>query len=425
VRSSRPAPARAALVALAAALAAPAAARDLWAAEDGSAGVTLRTSLKAAALAQDAPADPALFPDEQAGSTYSRLRLEVEVRPGPAAALAVAYEQRLRTWTGSGLALVGGPVPVEVPPPYRVTPLDAAIADGEGYAWRHEIDRASLALHLGRADVTAGRQAIGWGRGVLFGAVDLFAPFSPLEVDREWRRGVDAVRAEVRLAGRISADVVAAGGESARASALAARLRGFVGEVDAELVGGVRARDVFAGLTSSAAVGDAELHGELCLFRAPEPLANGGAWGDDRLAPKAVVGGSYRFAIGRGLAAFAEYHYSGFGAHEAADVVPLLADEDFRTRLLRGDTQILVRHAAAVLASLELTNELAGQALVIVAPTDGSGVLAPAITYTVSDRASLHATVQVPWGAPPAGAQLESAYGATPISIFVELRLYD
>ena len=35
---------------------------------------------------------------------------------------------------------------------------------------------------------------------MLFGAVDLFSPFSPLEADREWRRGVDAIRADVKLA---------------------------------------------------------------------------------------------------------------------------------------------------------------------------------------------------------------------------------
>jgi hypothetical protein len=196
--------------------------------------------------------------------------------------------------------------------------------------------------------------------------------------------------------------------------------------VDAELVAGWRARDLFAGLTSSAPVGDAEVHGELALFYAPEPLPSGGAWGDARLAPKAVLGGSYRFAVGRGLAVFAEYHYSAFGATSPDQLVELLASSaEFRERVLRGDTQILQRHAVSLLATLELTNELSGQALALVSPRDGSGVLSPSFTYTLSDAASVQATLYLPWGAEPDGLTLQSDYGWTPLSAFVQLRVYD
>lgn len=421
-----PGPARAALAALAAALlAAPggAAGRELW--RDGDRGASLRTSLKSSLVVADPPDDPSLFPEGTSAASYWRLRLELDVRPSTWAAVAIAYEQRL--WTGAATdALGAGAVVDAAPPPWRLEPLDGRIASGPSFAWRHELDRASVALHLGRAEATVGRQAIGWGRGVLFGAVDLFAPFSPLEADREWRRGVDAVRAEVRLGDRTSVEGVAALGESPDASIFAGRLRGDLGKADAELVGGWRARDVFGGVTSSAAVGDAELHGELALFRAPHPLPSGGAWGDGRLAPKAVAGGSYRFAVGRGLAALAEYHYSGFGARSPGEVVALLAgSREFGERYLRGDTQILGRHAVALLATLELTNELAGQALALLSPRDGSGVLSPSLTYTLSDAASVQATLYVPWGAEPEGLALRSDYGWTPLSAFVQLRLYD
>jgi hypothetical protein len=56
---------------------------------------------------------------------------------------------------------------------------------------------------------SAGRR-FGWRRGVLFTAVDLFAPFSPLEADREWRAGVDAVRTDIKLTERSSIDLVGA-----------------------------------------------------------------------------------------------------------------------------------------------------------------------------------------------------------------------
>ena len=417
------APVRAALAVAAVALAAAASGRDLW--TEGERGLSLRTSLKSALVVSDPPDDPQLFPDGESALSYWRLRFDLDARPAGWATVAVAYEQRL--WTGAAQAALGtGAIPGEAPPPWRLAPLDWEIASGPSFAWRQEIDRASVAFHLPRTELTVGRQAIGWGRGVTFGAVDLFAPFSPLEADREWRRGEDAVRAEVRLADRISAEGVAALGESVDSSIFAGRLRGYAGKVDAELVGGWRARDVFAGVTSSAAVGDAEAHGELALFRAPDPLPAGGTWGDPRLAPKAVLGGSYRFAVGRGLAVLAEYHYSGFGASSPEEIVPLLAgSQEFRDRYLRGDTQILGRHAVAALGSIELSNEVSAQALAIVSPTDGSGVLSPSVTYTLSDAASIQANLYVPWGAEPAGAVLRSDYGWTPLSAFVQLRLYD
>ena len=78
---------------------------------------------------------------------------------------------------------------------------------------------------------------------------------------------------------------------------------------------------------------------------------------------KAVAGGSYRFPLGHGLLTFVEYHYSGYGATSPAAILALLQDPAFRERYLRGDTQILGRHAVAALTSYEVSPEisLAGQ----------------------------------------------------------------
>jgi hypothetical protein len=397
-------------------------ARDLWA--DGDASVALRTSLKSSAVLSRAPDDPALFPERVSGESLWRLRLELEARPGPAATAAVAWEQRVRAFSqGAGLEPAASILPRDSPAPYRIRQLDWPIADRPGLLWRHEIDRAFLALHPSGAELTLGRQAIGWGRGVLFGAVDLFSPFSPLEADREWRRGVDAVRADVRLSGRVSLDAVAAFGESIDASCFAARLRGYAGEVDAEIVAGWRARDALLGVTSSAAVGDAEVHGELAVFRTPDALppgAGGGRW-----PVKAVAGGSYRLAAGKGLPVFLEYHYSGFGVREPAEALATLADPGYQRRFLRGDTQILGRHVVALLASYEATEELTAGGLLLVSPADGSGVVSPNATVRFGDKMSLQAVLYVPFGALPAGTALRSFYGSVALSGFVQLAVYD
>jgi len=400
----------------------PAAARDLA----GGGALQLRTTLKSTLIVSRPPEDPLLPPPSSAASdALFRLRLDLVAKPSDAVTAAAAWETRLRA-SAPAAGATGGFLPGEAAPPYRLRALDEPLATGDGLAWRHELDRAFVAWRAGPSEVTAGRQAIGWGRGVLFGAVDLFAPLSPLEADRSFRRGVDALRADVRLGERLSVDAAAALGRDADpdGSVFAARVRGYAGDLDGELLVGRRGRDLVAGLASSAALGDAEGHVELALFRTPgtnrDPLL-----ADARLVAKAVVGASYRFAIGSGLPVFAEYHYSGFGAARPGDLPALMADPAFAERLAQGDTQLTGRHAVALLATYELNEEATFQLLWLASPRDGSGVLSPSATLTLGDRATVHATAYLPHGAGPGDGAPRSDLGGTPLAVLVQVSVYD
>jgi len=381
-------------------------------AQDEAPRLSLRSSLKSSALFSRMPDAPVLFPDRGSAEGFWRFRLEPTVRINDDVSVEVAVEQRLRAFLSqSG---VSGVLPAEANAPFRIRQLDWELASGAHAQWRLEMDRAALHVRSGAVNLTVGRQAIGWGRGVLFGAVDVFSPFTPLEADREWRRGVDAVRADVKLADRVSVDAVSAFGTDIDHSAFAGRLRGYAGRADVEVVGGRRARDMFAGATTSAAVGDAELHAEVAVFNTPADVVT-----------KAVAGGSYRVAAGSGILLYVEYHYSGFGAARAADILPRLADPDFQERYLRGDTQILGRHALAALASYEFSPEWSSALQWLQSPVDGSGVVVASATLTFGDRVSLLLSGYVPYGRTPVGPALGSDFGASPSAAFVQLRIYD
>ncbi|MBN1361576.1 MAG: hypothetical protein JW993_13340 [Sedimentisphaerales bacterium] len=409
-----------------AALLAPhrAAAIDLWSDEDSRSG-TLSIAGKATSLVSDAPADPFLFPDGLSRTTLTRLRLGLEVRHNDWMDSELAYEQRAR-WVsgGAGFGAVGSVLPSEAAAPYRVTQLDWPLDGEDRFAYRHEIDRASVSLHPEWGDVTIGRQAIGLGRGVLFGAVDVFNPFSPLEVDREWRRGVDAFRAEYRLSTTTSAEAIAVFGESWDQSALLGRFRGYLGEIDGSLIVGKRAEDFMVGGTFSAIVGEAEVHGELATFHTPGAQPDGTLWGSDRLATKAVLGGSYTFDVGNGLMVIGEYHYSDFGIKDIANALVRLQDPDFQRRLLRGDTQILGRQALATQLSYPFDDSVSGSFLVLTNPTDGSGVLSPSLRLDLDRNTSFIASAFIPWGAAPFFTQLRSEYGASSASLFLQAAVY-
>ena len=379
-----------------------------------------RTSIKATGLLSRAPEDSDLFTDRSSADSLFRLRLEPEVRVGARAVLTVAYEQRLQLSSGAGGITTIAILPPQVAAPYRIRALDWTMSESPGTTWRQEIDRASVQVHFPRADLTVGRQALGWGRGVIFSAVDFFAPFSPLEADREWRRGIDAVRADFKLTDRSSVDVVGAFGSTLNASAFGARFRGYARSLDIEMVGGRRARDLFGGITTSAPIGQAEVHGELALFHLPAPVVPGAS----DIVWKATVGGSYRFPIGSGIVAFAEYHYSGFGAERPELILPLLSTPAYLERYLRGDTQILSRHAVAVTGSYEASPEFTYGGQWLHNPADGSGIVAPTLTYTLNNTVSLFGAAYLPYGAPPQGVSLKSEYGVVSLSALLQLRVY-
>jgi hypothetical protein len=397
------------------ALTAVAAAQD---AQAESPTLTVRTSVKATGLVSRSPHASSRLPQRTAGDSMLRLRVEPEIRAGGNTTFTLAYEQRLHYASAPTVGIgVIGILPSELATPFRLEQLVWRVNESAKGAWRHEIDRANAQVHLQRANLTLGRQAIGWGRGVMFTSIDLFRPFSPLELDREWRSGVDAARADIKLTDRSSIDLVGAFGDTLDRSAFAARARGYVGTVDVEVAGGRRGQDVFGGVTSSAAAGDAEVHGEAAAFRVPSGVDHDVVW-------KVVVGGSYRFPVGAGILAFAEYHYSGLGAEHPEQILALLTTPEFVERFIRGDMQILSRHAIGVTGSYEASPEITYSGQWLHNPGDRSGVLAPAMTYTFGDAVSLLGSVYVPYGRPPEGGVLGSEYGAAPLSGLLQLRVY-
>lgn len=405
----------------------PAGAGELWRSEDGESSVSLDTTLKWSALVAHNPDDDVLFPERRTATGLFRLRFGLDAQHGSRINAKLAYEHRARLVSenaGAG-AGSGGVLPDEADVPFRLAQLDWQIAEkDETFVYRHEFDRALVALHPDWGEVTLGRQGVGLGRGVLFSAVDVFAPFTPTEVDREWRRGVDAARVECRVSDTSSAEVISAFGESWDESALLGRFRGYAGSLDGELLVGKRGEDAMYALAASSTVGNAEVHMELALFDLPDPWPEDGPFEDEHLVAKALAGASHTFDVGNGLTLIGEYHYSGFGVEDIDDAAARLADPEYRERLLRGDTQTLGRHAVGLSASYPIDEALGVGLTILGSPVDGSGLASPSVTWNATSSATLVVSAFLPWGEEPSGGRLESEYGGTPASLFVHLSLY-
>jgi len=397
---------------------------DMWSSDEDDKAVKLDLSGKWSSLLSHNPDDSILFAKRDSITEFFRLRFGFNGYYEDWLNWELAYEQRA-SWFSEGAGTGGGVLPSEAEAPFRIRQLDwQVIDDGGRFIWRHEIDRALVSLHRPWGEITVGRQAIGLGRGRLFSAVDIFSPFSPLEVDREWRRGVDAARVEYRLSDTSSAEVITAIGEDWGESALIGRVRGYFNDIDAEFIFGKRAGDLMVAGVMSAAVMEAEVHCELAFYNTAEAQPDRGIFNDDHGAAKAVFGASYTFDVGNGLTFLSEYHYSGFGLKDAGQATDRLSEPVFSERVIRGDTQILGREALAYQLSYPFSISVNGAFLVLHSPQDGSAVFSPSVVWDFSKSASLLGSIFIPCGVQPHGGKIKSEYGGTPLSLFLQLRMY-
>ena len=405
--------------------ASPSKAIDLYSSQDDRQSVSLDISGKLTSLASHAPDDNILYPKRDSLTEFFRLRFGLNATYNDWINGNLAYEQSARWLSDSTAAGAGSSfLPSEIKAPYRLTQLDWEIAETHTFLYRQEIDRALVAMHPTWGQVIIGRQGIGLGRGTIFSAVDIFAPFSPLEVDREWRRGVDAIRIERNITPTSSVELIGAFGETWEQSALLGRARGYFGNMDGEFLFGKRAEDTMLACVVSAAVSDAEVHSELAFFRTQERQPESGLLCNRHEVVKFVLGSSYTFNIGNGLTWLTEYHYSGFGLENIEDVSNELQNKEFLERIVRGDTQILGRQAIASQLSYPFRIDLNGSLLMLQSPQDGSGIVSPSFIWDVSQHSSIVGSFFIPWGDRPSSGIIESEYGGTPISLFLQLRSY-
>ncbi|HSR43184.1 MAG TPA: hypothetical protein VLL48_13445, partial [Longimicrobiales bacterium] len=132
--------------------------------------------------------------DRRSGFHGDVARVRWRARWGDVAVLEV--HDRLQTHItstegGLGESVAGFGVSAD---PGRSVDLEWVWIDDEGLRVWHDLDRLALTVYTPVADVTVGRQAITWGTAVIFPVADLWARFSPFELDTEEKPGVDAVR---------------------------------------------------------------------------------------------------------------------------------------------------------------------------------------------------------------------------------------
>lgn len=259
----------------------------------------------------------------------------------------------------SALSLAGGARPA------RSLPLQGMAPQDDTLSWAHEVDRLFFQVRLGMATLIVGRQPVSLGVGFVWMPADLVGTFSPVELDQEYKPGVDALRVNLAL-GRFTelSLVAAAGGPSClrrfvvgtgtrqqlpngdpchqyspqftvHHSVLMTRLRTTVGAWDLGVLTGWVRGDVVAGAFATGTLGRFRLRGEVVYtWDVEEDLPDvaglvyagiGNSAQRSAHFARAVLGADYTFDTKRHLSVMAEVYYNGFGRLHARDYVALAA----------------------------------------------------------------------------------------------------
>ncbi len=366
-----------------------------------------------------------LVEDRTQVTDYMRGRLTLDLKASEAFALEVHYQQ----WAFISppqvpLGLVGVLTVADSPSLYRYAPLAWEIEETQDFLWVQEFDRLAATLSLWQLDFTFGRQAITWGTGRFWQPTDLFSPFGPLQVDREFKAGNDAARLVLAPGDFTQVEFVWAFGEDGDPdrSAGVGKFKTLLKDYDLSVLGGWVQTEIvgggdFAGDLGGTGIG---LHGEI-LYNHVRDRSD---------YVDFLVGLDYRFP-GKGPYLLGEYYYHGAGAVNP-EGLNRLARAD---RILSRGTLVLGRHNLGLGASYEILPILTGMFNVLVNLTDPSAVLNPFLEYSVSDNAVATAGCTIPLGEAPTffvlpeglgvrDVRLNSEYGTYPFSFFLELRFY-
>jgi hypothetical protein len=305
--------------------------------------------------------------------------------------------------------------------------LTYTFGDEDKSAFIHRLDRLSVGYTTDHTVWKFGRQAISWGNGMIFTPMDVFNPFDPAAVDREYKTGDDMLYGQYLFDSGNDFQAVAVvrrnprtGDVESDQSSLALKYHGFLGMNEFDLLAAEHFGDQILGVGGIADVGGAMWRGDITwtktdlesVFSAVTSLSYSWNWG------------------GKNITGLLEYYYNGFGQKDGAySASDLLHNPDLIKRLERGELFTLARHYIAASATVELTPLFVLIPNFFVNLEDPSALAQVVVQYDWKQNLLVLGALNIPIG--PNGteyggieAPIEGYYFSTGPSLFAQLAWY-
>jgi hypothetical protein len=277
----------------------------------------------------------------------------------------------------------------------QVFDLGWTLSDGDSHLVFGRMDRLAVGYTRGPLSLRVGRQALSWGNGLAFQVLDLFNPFPPNAVDKEYKPGSDMLSAQWLFSNGDDLQGIVVPRRADRShpvtadeSSAALKWRHLHGSVQVELLGARHYQDTVAGVALSG-----NLVGGVFRVDFSESFTHDG----DAVTSLLVNFDRSWVWGGKNLYGFVEYFRNGFGQTSFDQGLEGL-DPRLLDRLARGELFNLGRDELATGLRFEWTPLTSIEPTVLVNPRDPSAYLLLHLHHDWSENVSLDAGVQLGLG---------------------------
>ena len=264
----------------------------------------------------------------------------------------------------------------------RFFDLTKTIDEDDSHILYHRLDRFSLTLQPDWATIRIGRQALTWGNGLLFNPMDLFNPFAPTDIERDYKVGDDMVTTQftIEKTGGIQLlyvprrDPVDHNVKWSNSS-LAGKFHFAAGTTEFDIMAAHHYEDFIAGLGSSGYFMDAAWRLDATWTFLYEDTDSNGFL-------SLVANMDYSWIWWKkNFYGFMEFYFNGIGDENYSEAI---SDTAITERLIRGDLFVLGRKYLSTGIEMELHPLIKANLTVISNIADPSGIIQPRILWDIT-----------------------------------------
>jgi hypothetical protein len=290
----------------------------------------------------------------------------------------------------------------------------------------HRIDRLYMDITTRSIVARFGRQAVSWGNGLIYAAMDFFNPFDPSAIDKEYKTGDDMLYGQILMQNNddIQAVWVVRRDNNFNVTddvdSMAIKYHGFSNEREFDLLVATHYDDTIYAAGGIVNVGEAIWRGDITLTDT-----------GDKNVTSLVTSLSYSWiSWGHNVSGVVEYFYNGFGRKDKDyRLTTLVSDRDLIERIARGELFTLARHYIALSALIEVTPLWTLTPNAFVNLDDHSFLAQLVSTYDVKQDWQLLVSLSVPMGSTGSEfAGVDSGVAGRPLStdlsLFAQLAWY-
>jgi len=278
----------------------------------------------------------------------------------------------------------------------RLFDLTHVFTDSGKTAVYQRLDRLAVRYSSDQLVMKFGRQAITWGNGLIYNVMDIFNPFDPAAVDKEFKTGDDMLYGQFLQSNGNDVQGVMVfrrdpftGDVEADQGSLALKYHhmGSISEFDALVA--QHYGDTLVGAGANYSIGGAVWRGDLMV-----------TFTDNDTVPSLVTSLSQSWIWGgKNVSGVAEYFYNGFGQSDGCYSFDCLAENpDLLERLARGEIFTLGRHYIALNAMIEITPLFLLTPNVFVNVADPSALVQVIFQNDLRENLLLWSAINVPIG---------------------------